>query len=463
MRLFNKSKFACSFAGFLAAIMFLLIQPVGVFAQEEESVDQVEQVDSTATQEVGDQEEVEAESAETDAEAAAVADATGGDDDSAAVEEAASTSASSSTARASKVEEKSNIPPQVYMNLFYYIILFLIVCAVVAIVNRVLSIYELTLKMNGRFNSLAGNNLQAVLFVIFLLVFLWGTYYSFAVWGDWAYRPAATEHGKKWDIMFIITTAICVVVLVVMHLLIFSFTYIYRMRHNRKAYYYPHNNTLEKIWTVVPATVLTILVLYGFFTWREIMNVPEDLKKSAVQIEVLGEQFAWQVRYPGSDGIIGKRDYKMTTANNPYGIDFNDKNSWDDIRGSDIVIPVNRSVRFHIISKDILHSFFIPDFRVQINAVPGMTNYFQFTPTVTTEEMREKMDDPEYDFIMLCAKICGSGHYNMQKKIKVVSDQEYEEWLSQQGKYFSEDLQKEFLAKDSDQSDSDNNLAAITE
>src|SRR5699024_2924099 len=229
MILFNKSKFACSFAGFLAAIMFLLIQPVGVFAQEEESVDQVEQVDSTATQEVGDQEEVEAESEETDAEAAAVADATGGDDDSAAVEEAASTSASSSTARASKVEEKSNIPPQVYMNLFYYIILFLIVCAVVAIVNRVLSIYELTLKMNGRFNSLAGNNLQAVLFVIFLLVFLWGTYYSFAVWGDWAYRPAATEHGKKWDIMFIITTAICVVVLVVMHLLIFSFTYIYRM------------------------------------------------------------------------------------------------------------------------------------------------------------------------------------------------------------------------------------------
>src|SRR5690606_23788559 len=113
-----------------------------------------------------------------------------------------------------------------------------------------------------------------------------------------------------------------------------------------------------------------------------------------------------------------------------YAIDYADKRSCDDIQGSDIVIPVNKSVRFHIISKDIIHSFYIPDFRVQINAVPGMTNYFQFTPTITTEEMREKMDDPKYNFVMLCNKICGSGHYNMQKNVVVVTEEEYKTWLS---------------------------------
>jgi cytochrome c oxidase subunit 2 len=137
----------------------------------------------------------------------------------------------------------------------------------------------------------------------------------------------------------------------------------------------------------------------------------------------------------------------MTTPTNPYGIDFNDKNSWDDIQGSEIWLPVNKPVRFHIVSKDIIHSFYIPDFRVQINAVPGMTNYFQFTPTVTTEEMRDRLGDYNYDFVMLCNKICGSGHYNMQKKVVVVTEEKYKEWLAKQNKYFTEDLQKEFSGK----------------
>src|SRR5690606_3576157 len=261
-----------------------------------------------------------------------------------------------------------------------------------------------------------------------------------------------TEHGERIDTMFIITTVIITIVLVVVHILLLTFPYIYRMRKGTQAYYYPHNDTIEKIWTIVPAVVLTVLVLFGFFTWRSITNVPEELQKSAIQVEVLGEQFQWQIRYPGADGVIGKRNYKMTTPMNSYGIDFNDKHAWDDIQASDIVIPVNKSVRFHIISKDIIHSFYIPDFRVQINAVPGMTNYFQFTPTMTTEDMREKMNDPKYDFIMLCNKICGSGHYNMQKKVVVVTEEEYKEWLSTQNKYFTEDLQKEFAATNSEDS-----------
>jgi len=360
----------------------------------------------------------------------------------------AATTEVSAAPAAAKVEEVKTIDPQVYKNFYYYVLLFLVICTVIAVVGKIHSVYILTRKMNGKYNALANNNLQAVLFVVFLVLFLAGIYYSYSVWGSWSWREAATVHGKEIDTMFIITLVITTLVLVLTHIVLLGFTFIYRMRAKRKAYYYPHNDAIERIWTIVPAIVLTILVLFGFFTWRSITNVPEELQKSAIQIEVMGEQFAWSVRYPGADGQFGKRNFKLTTASNPYGIDFDDKYSWDDIQGEYIVLPVNKSVRFHIISKDIIHSFYIPDFRVQINAVPGMTNYFQFTPTVTTEEMRDKMNDPNYDFIMLCNKICGSGHWNMGKKVVVVTEAEYKEWLSKQSKYFTEDLQKEFASND---------------
>jgi cytochrome c oxidase subunit II len=374
------------------------------------------------------------------------ADSTAVANDSTATEEVTVAGATTAIKEAAKVEEVKNVDPQVYKNFFYYVLLFLVICTIIAIIGKIHSVYVLTRKMNGKYNEYANNNAQATLFIVFLVLFLAGTYYSYDVWGSWAWRDAVTEHGKELDTMFMITLVITTVVLVITHIVLLGFTYIYRAKAKRQAYYYPHNDAIERLWTIVPAIVLTILVLFGFFTWRSITNVPEELQKSAIQVEVLGEQFAWSVRYAGVDGQIGKRNYKLTSATNPYGIDFNDKFSWDDLQTQDIVLPVNKSVRFHIISKDIIHSFYIPDFRVQINAVPGMTNYFQFTPTVTTAEMRDRMNDPKYDYIMLCNKICGQGHWNMGKKVIVVTEAEYKEWLAKQNKYFTEDLQKEFAS-----------------
>ena len=376
--------------------------------------------------------------------AATTVDSTAASADTAATATVAANDASA-TATA-KVEEVKRIDPQVYKNFFYYFLLFLVICTIIAVIGKIHSVYVLTRKMNGKYNEFGNNNLQAILFIVFLVAFLAFVYYGYDVWGSWAWREAVTEHGKDIDLMFIITLVIITVVLVLTHIVLLGFTYIYRAKAKRQAYYYPHNDAIERLWTIVPAIVLTVLVLFGFFTWRSITNVPEELQKSAIQIEVMGEQFAWNVRYAGADGQIGKRNYKLTSPTNPYGIDFNDQASWDDLQPQDIVIPVNKSVRFHIISKDIIHSFYIPDFRVQINAVPGMTNYFQFTPTVTTEEMRDRMNDPKYDYIMLCNKICGQGHWNMGKKVIVVTEAEYKEWLAKQGKYFNEDLQKEFAS-----------------
>lgn len=373
------------------------------------------------------------------------AEATAGQDSAVAATTSTTTAPAVSTAASSTaaaVEE--GIDPQVYKNFFYYVFLFVLVCVFVAAIGRILQIYELTRTMNGKSNEYYFNNLNATFFLISLVVGLYGVYWSYVNHGAMSVRDAATEHGQAIDVMFLVTTIIVTIVLVLTHIALFGFVYTYRARPNRKAYFYPHNNTIEKVWTIVPATVLTILVLFGFFTWRAITNVPEDEVERALKIEVVGEQFMWTVRYPGFDGQIGPRNYKLTTPTNGIGIDFSDQTSWDDQMASEIVLPVNQPVRFQITSKDALHSFYIPDFRVQMNAVPGMNTYFQFTPTITTQEMREKMDDYSYNFVMLCAKICGTNHFNMQRTVRVVTEEEYREWLAEQPYFLTEDLRKEF-------------------
>ncbi len=359
--------------------------------------------------------------------------------------EAKPMSVSATPAAAEPVKE--GLPAQVYINFYFYVLLFLLVCFIVGIINKVMDIYGISRQLQGhnRSNEVWASS-QGWFFLVGLFVFLYGIYWSYANHGAQSFREAATEHGAEIDVMFIITVIVTTIVLVITHILLFGFAFQYRGSNKRKAYFYPHNNTLEKIWTVVPAVVLTVLVLFGFFTWRSITNVPIDVQKNAIQIEVTGEQFAWTVRYGGRDNQIGKHNYKLVTPTNGLGIDYNDPSALDDLRAGDIVIPVGKQVRFTINSKDVLHSFYIPEFRVQMNAVPGMPTFFQIVTKYTTEEMRERVGNPNYNFILLCSKICGSGHYNMQKTVKVVTEEEYKEWLSEQSYFFDEDMKKEFRA-----------------
>src|SRR5690606_1146470 len=362
----------------------------------------------------------------------------------AADEEVTQSASAASQTVAEAGEQAEGIPTQVYINFFYYVLLFVLVCLIVNIIGQIMSIYDLTLNLQRRRVGNDWHAHQGWLFLIGLFVFLYGMYWSYTVHGSMSFREAATVHGARIDTMFIITTIVTTIVLILTHIALFGFAFQYRGSDKKKAYFYPHNNTLEKIWTITPAVVLTILVLFGFFTWRGITNIPEEQQKNALQVEVTAEQFAWNIRYGGRDNVVGSHNYKLTTPNNGLGIDFTDKNSLDDIRAGDIVLPVGKPVHFTVRAKDVLHSFYIPEFRVQINAVPGMPTFFHVIPKYTTEEMRTKLNDPTYNYILLCAKICGSGHYNMQKKVIVVSEPEYKEWLSQQTYYFDETMQKEF-------------------
>ncbi len=203
----------------------------------------------------------------------------------------------------------------------------------------------------------------------------------------------------------------------------------------------PHNNTIEKVWTIIPAIVLTILVVFGFFTWTKIENSSEA--KGDLDIDITGHQFAWELRYPGKDGKLGNVNYALYNSQNVLGIDYKDGRSMDDLQADTIVIPVYTSIRLNIHAQDVIHSVYMPHFRLQQNAVPGLPTFFKFTPTITTAEMRVKTDNPKFEYLLYCNKICGDGHYNMQKIVRVVSNAEYQDWIARQKPYLTDALKKE--------------------
>ncbi|GAB3930083.1 cytochrome c oxidase subunit II [Mucilaginibacter myungsuensis] len=322
----------------------------------------------------------------------------------------------------------------------YYVLMFLLVCVGVAIVGRIVKVYDLTNQLQGK-TATNWNNIMAIGFAVFLVIGMFGAFWSFIVQGSMNLPESASVHGVKTDNMFNITFGITVIVFIITQILLFGFSYFYRGRKDRRAYFYPHNNTIEKVWTIIPAIVLTVLVVFGFFTWRTITNSVDV--KGDINIDVTGHQFAWELRYPGADQKLGKKHYKLVGGSNNLGVDFKDKNSFDDMRADTLVIPVGRTIRLNIIAQDVIHSVYMPHFRLQINAVPGLPTYFKFEPTITTAQMKAKTNDAKFEYLLYCSKICGDGHYNMKKIVKVVTPTEYNNWLLQQKPYLNDALKSE--------------------
>jgi cytochrome c oxidase subunit 2 len=329
-----------------------------------------------------------------------------------------------------------------WLTIGYYVLIFLLICIVVAVIGRILKIYDLTLQMQSK-KGMDWNKIMAVSFGLFLIVGLYGAYWEYTVHGSMILPDSASKHGVEIDQMFNTTLIITTIVFIGTQILLFGFAYIYRGSQTRKAYFLPHNNTIEKLWTIIPAIVLTILVVFGSLTWKSIMDVPVKEQRSALNVDVTAHQFAWEVRYPGKDGKLGLKNAKLFSINNKVGVDYKDRSSYDDLSADEIVVPVNKPLRVNLIAQDVIHSFYLPWFRVQINAVPGLPTFFQFTPTITTDEMRTKMDNPTFEYKLYCNKICGGNHFNMQKVFRVVKQAEYQDWLSKQKPYLNDQLRKE--------------------
>jgi len=275
----------------------------------------------------------------------------------------------------------------------------------------------------------AGNSAQGVYMMIFLIVGIVAFFYFSMDSYDIYNLPITSEHGVVTENLFWITMAITVFVFIVTQIFLFGFSWRYRYKKESKAHYYPHNNRLEMIWTFVPAVVLAWLIISGLKEWNKITGpAPEN----AEVIEVMGYQFAWAYRYPGKDGELGAYDFRKIDAINQVGIDLADKNGHDDFLPTQLVLPKDKPVLLKIRGRDVIHSVYNPHFRMQMNAVPGMPTQFWFVPTVSTAEMREKTGNPDFNYELVCNKICGKSHYGMKGIITVLEQDEYDSWYKEQ-------------------------------
>ena len=343
------------------------------------------------------------------------------------------------------------------------ILIFSVLILISIAIWQVTKIFELSQgkKVYTQVADDGDNNWNGKLMFGFLF-FIYGiTIFSFLSYGDVLLPDAASEHGSEYDNLMWISFAIIFVVQTITQALLHYFSYKYRGEKGKKALFYADNDRLEAIWTIIPVFVLAGLILYGLYTWTDIMTVEEN--DEALVVELYAQQFNWKARYAGEDGVLGDANVRFLQdfdGRNLVGIDATDPNGFDDVVVQELHLPLGREVIFKMRSQDVLHSAYMPFFRAQMNCVPGMITEFAFTPNKTTEEMRQDPDiiakvkkinkirtqkskeliakgdaalDPyEFDFLLLCNKICGASHYNMQMKIIVESPKEYANWMADQ-------------------------------
>jgi len=340
----------------------------------------------------------------------------------------------------------------------------LIVILLAVIVVQLGRVSELSAKIRGEEEvEHQKNNRTAFYMMVFLVVFL-----IFCVVSAWMYKDrmlgygpheAASAHGLDLDSIFNVTLFFTGIVFVLTHIALFWFSYKYREDKNRPATFFPHSTKLEIIWTVIPSFVLIFLVVRGLNVWNNVMS-DIDPEEDYIEIEATGYQFAWDLRYPGPDGKLGTRDFRqIDPASNPLGQVWSDVKNIDDFQPDKIVLPKGKKVRVRIMAKDVLHNFYLPHFRVKMDAVPGLPTYFIFTPMKTTAEYREGLRDyPEYqqpsdpsepdgpqrwetfDYELACAELCGKGHYSMRRLVEIVEEDEYDKWLAEQNSYYMSNI-----------------------
>jgi cytochrome c oxidase subunit 2 len=292
------------------------------------------------------------------------------------------------------------------------------------------------------------NDQQGKLMFAFMIGF-----YILMIYCLWEYNrvllpEAASVEGLKYDTLYLITMLLILFVQAIMQFLLFYFAYKYRGVKGTKALFYADSHKLETIWTITPTVVLAGLIIYGLSVWTDITDV-SDLEDPLV-IELYGKQFSWEARYAGDDNALGRANVRFIKGINTMGVDMTDLNAADDIPVRELHLPKGRPVIFKFRSQDVLHSAYMPHFRAQMNCVPGMVTQFAYTPNKTTEEMREnekiiakveninkirseKGEDPyEFDYLLLCNKICGASHYNMQMKIIVEEEADFNIWMADQ-------------------------------
>jgi cytochrome c oxidase subunit 2 len=312
----------------------------------------------------------------------------------------------------------------------YFILAILALAFVVTFQIAKASEYVSVLK--GEEKSFRQNNrINAFLMIVFLVLGLIGAWWCNELFYNKTLlaQPAASDHGEKIDLMLIITIAVTGVVFILTQILLFWFAYKYQFSEKRTVFYFPHNNKLELIWTVVPAIFLTVLVGFGLFYWFKITG---DAPKDAQIVEITGKQFNWMMRYPGKDNVLGRKNYRLTDASNgnALGVDWEDGASHDDIEATEMHLVVGKPVQLVINAQDVIHDVGLVHFRLKMDAVPGIPTTLWFTPLYTTAQMKEITGNKDFVYEISCDQMCGSGHYSMRGVIVVETQEEYDAWMA---------------------------------
>ena len=378
------------------------------------------------------------------------------------------------------------------------IILIAVILGTVALAQLV-RVYELSAKLRKNAEHEVPNRdnvMNARFMLVFMLFQFFGLIYLMLKYGWTGRGEAASIEGVETDWLLNLNFVIILIGFFLTNFLLFYFSFKYVRKPGVKAYYYPHNNKLEMIWTIIPAIVLAAIIILGLKSWNKLTAISGD---DAVRIELFAKQYDWTARYAGADNVLGRHDYKLTADNNelalvtsntidssirimlegPSGIDVIhrvlnnrdtvlndstmnvlrvelsrkerllrllfqmkgnhskglDNSAWDDIIQKDtLYLCVNQPYEFNFRAKDVLHSAYFPHFRAQMNAVPGMTTRTKFKPIFTTQQMRKKMKDPKFNFVLLCNKICGGAHYKMKMIIVVKDKKSFDAWMKQKSK-----------------------------
>lgn len=258
---------------------------------------------------------------------------------------------------------------------------------------------------------------MAVAVVIALLVF--GSI-AFHLLSPWWMTPIASNWGSI-DNALIITMWICGVAFIALNLFLAWALVRYRHRAGNSAHYEPENATLEKRLTFWTAIGIAGMLAPGLLAWQQYVTVPKD----AAVVEATGQQWQWGFRFPGKDGVLGTAGTRNITPDNPFGLNPKDPYGRDDIlvEGNELRLPANKPVKLVLRSKDVLHDFYVPQFRAKMDLVPGIVTYFWLTPT------------RKGTFEILCAELCGIGHHMMRGTVVVEDQKSFDTWLSGQPTY----------------------------
>ncbi len=281
-------------------------------------------------------------------------------------------------------------------------------------------------------NNEQNNRINGFLMIVFLVLGLIGVYWCNELFKGKILGKAASDHGEKIDQMLYITITITGVVFFITQILLFWFSFKYQHSEKRKSFYFPHNNKLEVIWTVVPAIALTVLVGFGLMYWFQITG---EAPRNAMEVEITGKQFNWIMRYPGKDNVFGNKYYKNISdaENNSLGLLWDDPKTHDDIVVSNTMyLIVNQPVKLIINSRDVIHDVGLVAFRMKMDAVPGTPTTMWFTPKYTTQEMKKMTNNPDFEYEISCDQMCGKGHFSMKGVIQVVTPEEFILWRAKQ-------------------------------